>query len=55
MKYYNTRLFLNFTGVIQWLDNFAEADLSVKWTQPRTKCLTYDVCGNFASCNDNDK
>lgn len=23
--------------------------------QPKTKCLTYNVCGNFATCNDDDK
>jgi len=49
-QYNNKRLFLNSTGVIQWV----EGDLAVIWKQPRSKCLTYNVCGNFASCNDND-
>ncbi|XP_058729576.1 G-type lectin S-receptor-like serine/threonine-protein kinase At4g03230 isoform X2 [Vicia villosa] len=51
----NTRLLLNSTGVIQWVDNSLQGESLVRWKQPNTKCLTYNVCGNFASCNDNDK
>lgn len=49
-QYNNKRLFLNSTGVIQWVED----DLPVIWKQPRSKCLTYNACGNFASCNDDD-
>ncbi|CAJ2654954.1 unnamed protein product [Trifolium pratense] len=48
----NTRLFLDSTGVIQWLD--LEGDLSGSWKQPKTNCLKYNFCGEFASCNDDD-
>ncbi|XP_058764620.1 G-type lectin S-receptor-like serine/threonine-protein kinase At4g03230 [Vicia villosa] len=51
----NTRLFLNSTGVLQWVDNLLEGDSSVKWKQPKTKCLRYNSCGNFTRCNDNDQ
>jgi hypothetical protein len=50
----NTRLFLDSTGVIQWVNNLLEGDSSVTWKQPRSKCLRYNVCGNFSSCNDDD-
>ncbi|GAU39219.1 hypothetical protein TSUD_270620 [Trifolium subterraneum] len=50
----NTRLFLDSTGVIQWVKNLLEGDSPVLWKQPRSKCLRYNVCGNFASCNDDD-
>ncbi|KAJ1379737.1 Wall-associated receptor kinase, galacturonan-binding domain [Sesbania bispinosa] len=54
-NYENTRLLLNYTGMIQFMvrDNF-QGD-SVRWFQPKTKCLIYNDCGNFTSCNDNDK
>ncbi|WJX49848.1 hypothetical protein P8452_36234 [Trifolium repens] len=57
MKYYdNTRMFLDSTtGVIQWVDNSVEGDSSVRWKQPKTNCLKYNVCGDFASCNVHDK
>lgn len=50
----NTRLFLDSTGVIEWVDNSLEGDSSVRWNQPKTNCLRYNFCGNFTSCNDND-
>jgi hypothetical protein len=57
-SYDNTRLFLDSKGVIQWVDNLlvGGGDLLVRsrWNQPKTKCLRYDFCGNFASCNDDD-
>ncbi|KAJ1382708.1 S-locus glycoprotein domain [Sesbania bispinosa] len=51
-KYENTRLLLNYTGMIQFLlrGNFQSF---VGWFQPKTYCLTYNACGNFTSCNDN--
>ncbi|WJX43814.1 hypothetical protein P8452_30867 [Trifolium repens] len=57
MKYDNTSLFLDSTGVIQWLDNSVEGDdlsVRVRWKQPKTNCSKYNLCGEFASCNDND-
>jgi len=46
-----TRLLLDSEGLLQWMDNLLE----VKWMQPRTQCLTYNFCGNFTRCNDNDE
>jgi len=54
-NYGNTRLFIDSSGVIQWVDNNLLGGELVKWMQPKTKCLTYNVCGNFATCNDDDK
>jgi hypothetical protein len=56
VKYDNTRLFLDSTGMIQWVDNSVEGDSSVRvrWKQPKTNCSKYNVCGDFASCNDDD-
>jgi len=51
----NTRLLLDKEGVLQWVDNLLEGELSVSWKQPKTDCLKYNFCGNFSSCNDNDK
>ncbi|GAU39216.1 hypothetical protein TSUD_270590 [Trifolium subterraneum] len=54
-NYDNTRLFLDSTGMIQWVDNLlVGGELLVRWNQPKTKCFRYDFCGNFASCNDDD-
>ncbi|XP_061357903.1 G-type lectin S-receptor-like serine/threonine-protein kinase At4g03230 [Gastrolobium bilobum] len=55
MSYENTRLFINSTGVIQFKvrGNFQEE--SSQWLQPKTMCLIYNNCGNFSSCNDNDR
>ncbi|KAK2433463.1 G-type lectin S-receptor Serine/Threonine-kinase [Trifolium repens] len=57
VKYDNTRLFLDSTGMIQWVDNSVEGDSSVRvrWKQPKTNCSKYNVCGDFASCNVDDK
>ncbi|XP_057455770.1 G-type lectin S-receptor-like serine/threonine-protein kinase At4g03230 isoform X2 [Lotus japonicus] len=55
-SYDNTRLLLNSTGVIKVLYRVNFQSDIVWWYQPRTTCLTYNVCGNFSSCNDdNDK
>ncbi|XP_058729578.1 G-type lectin S-receptor-like serine/threonine-protein kinase At4g03230 isoform X2 [Vicia villosa] len=54
-QYGNTRLFLDSTGMIQLADvNLLEVEPSGRWKQPKTNCLRYNYCGNFASCNDND-
>lgn len=53
--YDNTRLFLNSKGVILWVDNLKQGELSVMWRQPKTNCSIYNICGNFTSCNDNDR
>jgi len=52
--YDNTRLFLDSKGVIQLVENLFGSELLVRWKQPNTKCLRYNECGYFASCNGND-
>jgi hypothetical protein len=47
-------MFLDSTGVIQWVENSVEGDSPVRWKQPKTNCSKYNVCGDFASCNDDD-
>lgn len=60
MAYYdNKRLFLNSSGVVKFVSRDNNSDRGVveefdRWTQPESKCLTYNSCGNFTSCNDND-
>ncbi|GAU39217.1 hypothetical protein TSUD_270600 [Trifolium subterraneum] len=46
-------LLTNFS-VIQWEYQSGEGDLFVRWKQPKTNCSIYNVCGDFASCNDDD-
>ncbi|KAK7263577.1 hypothetical protein RJT34_31169 [Clitoria ternatea] len=47
----NKRLFINYNGTTQFLLRDNQED-SVKWQQPKTKCLINNFCGNFASCSD---
>ena len=53
--YRNTRLMINSSGVVQLVLRNNLLGESIKWMQPKSKCLIYNACGKFASCNDNLK
>lgn len=49
--YSDTRLVMNFSGQIQYLNWETERIWSLIWEEPRDRCSVYNACGNFASCN----
>lgn len=49
--YIDTRLVLNSSGQLQYLNWDDHRVWSQIWVEPRDRCSVYNVCGNFASCN----
>ncbi|KAK8519071.1 hypothetical protein V6N12_012300 [Hibiscus sabdariffa] len=52
----NERLVMNFTGDLQyWKFDSEMKNGSLIWWEPRDRCSKYNYCGNFGTCNVNNK
>ncbi|KAK8529644.1 hypothetical protein V6N12_060421 [Hibiscus sabdariffa] len=52
----NERLVMNFTGDLQyWKFDSEMKNWSLIWWEPRDRCSKYNYCGNFGTCNVNNK
>ncbi|KAI4334053.1 hypothetical protein L6164_018790 [Bauhinia variegata] len=54
--YNNTRLLMNSTGHVQIARRVDSSnEWSVQWEEPENSCKIYNFCGNFSSCNANNR
>lgn len=49
--YLDTRLVLNSSGQLRYLNWDDHKVWSLIWVEPRDRCSVYNACGDFASCN----
>ncbi|KAE8075800.1 hypothetical protein FH972_014488 [Carpinus fangiana] len=52
--YNSTRLIMNYTGLLEY-QIWDRCHWNLIWWVPEEKCLVYNACGNFGSCNINDR
>jgi hypothetical protein len=50
----DTRLVMNYKGQLQWWDG-DKGNWSLIWGEPKDNCSIYNACGNFGSCNINNR
>ncbi|KAJ0112434.1 hypothetical protein Patl1_02120 [Pistacia atlantica] len=55
LDYSHTRLVMHFTGQIQFWIKDEMKDWSLMWSEPSDPCRVYRHCGNFGSCNSNNR
>ncbi|KAF3973133.1 hypothetical protein CMV_003419 [Castanea mollissima] len=51
----NARLVMNFSGKIEYWEQSTNGTWSLSAAEPRNNCSVYNFCGNFGSCNLNNK
>ncbi|XP_031280581.1 G-type lectin S-receptor-like serine/threonine-protein kinase At4g03230 [Pistacia vera] len=55
IDYSHTRLVMHFTGQIQFWKKDKMKDWSLMLSEPSDPCRVYSYCGNFGSCNSNNR
>lgn len=54
--YNNTRLVMDFAGKLRFFERHNQTDAwSSNWWEPINRCSVFDACGNFGSCNKENK
>ncbi|KAI9177584.1 hypothetical protein LWI28_016946 [Acer negundo] len=53
--YSDTRMIMSFSGQAQYFKWNSLKVWALIWAEPRDRCSVYNSCGNFGSCNSNNK
>ncbi|KAK3184281.1 hypothetical protein Dsin_031567 [Dipteronia sinensis] len=53
--YSDTRMIMSFSGQAQFFKWNSLKVWALIWAEPRDRCSVYNSCGNFGSCNSNNK